>query len=430
LFFFQITEGTSAVVTGFVRTPEKCTLTDMPPVPESDFPMLETKDFYKELRLRGYHYNGAFRAVEQARGDGVVGKIKWDLNWVAFMDCMLQIQIIGQDSRSLLLPTGIQKMTINPKQHLEIAGVLTPEDPVFLFDVEYNANMNIIRAGGIEIKGLQASPVGRRKPPGFPVLESYKFIPHLPTPPLKRSDAVRVFVQLALENIPILKVKVVEVDTVSAEPILISFQEALGDLPLVTSDLMFLTPQTLELPGIHVEDGKLSTQTNCIFVIGSECLANPEFMGKVASSLSESGFVVSREKPGLTIEEIEVPSGFQLLIVASTETDTLVLLQHQKRKFFGSPSIVKVCSNDDEFTWLDELRTGMKNGPVILVAQKDSLNGIIGLVNCIRKEPDGHLASCVFVDDDKAPEFELEDEFYKNHLKLGLAINVYRDVRT
>lgn len=61
--------------------------------PNLNTTMLDSKDFYKELRLRGYHYGGIFKSVTEIRGDGTVGKIKWTDNWPSFMDCMLTCKI-------------------------------------------------------------------------------------------------------------------------------------------------------------------------------------------------------------------------------------------------------------------------------------------------------------------------------------------------
>ena len=88
---FEISEGATALVTGVIRQIENHKLSDLPEQESAESPLLNSKDFYKELRLRGYHYNGAFKSVTEARGDGLGGKVKWDMNWVAFMDCLLQI---------------------------------------------------------------------------------------------------------------------------------------------------------------------------------------------------------------------------------------------------------------------------------------------------------------------------------------------------
>lgn len=117
---FEISEGATAVVTGFVKQLENENLTDFEMALKPEIPVLPSKDFYKELRLRGYHYSGLFRSVVEARSDGLQGKVRWESNWVAFLDCLLQIQILGRDTRSLCLPTGIQKLKINVAEHMSM----------------------------------------------------------------------------------------------------------------------------------------------------------------------------------------------------------------------------------------------------------------------------------------------------------------------
>lgn len=89
---FEITENGITVVSGVVRDVENTEST----VPaeqfeEDDCTILDKKDFYKELRLRGYHYQHMFQGIEKARGDGRQAIIKWFDNWPAFLDSMLQV---------------------------------------------------------------------------------------------------------------------------------------------------------------------------------------------------------------------------------------------------------------------------------------------------------------------------------------------------
>jgi len=81
---------------------------------------MNTKDIYKELRLRGYQYTGLFRGLKSASLTGSNGHIAWTSNWIAFMDNMLQMKILGQSSRSLLVPTKIRKVIIDPKYHIQL----------------------------------------------------------------------------------------------------------------------------------------------------------------------------------------------------------------------------------------------------------------------------------------------------------------------
>lgn len=286
---------------------------------------------------------------------------------------------------------------------------------------------------------MHTSPVGRRKAPGVPVLETFKFLPYIDPPTLSNFDAVRCCTQLALENSPILKVKAVEVDLDNnCVPLLPLFELALGDLPLVTADLMLLSAQELQLGKIHVEDGKLSTQSNCTFVIATNCSQRNEFVTGALETLRErGGYIVSRESLTLNATQIKnfVSQGLQVVSIIPTESEKIVLLQRAaKKKIAGSDTVIDISHDPyaaDNYGWLDGLKTAVKeNSSVIVLSQNNLYSGVMGLVNCIRKEPDGNKVVCVFVDDKSAPAFSVEHPFYKEQLNLGLAINVFRNVRT
>ena len=117
---FEIVEGGVAVVQGFVRiclnpSEEKIN----PPTPEdTEEESMSSRDVYKELALRGYHYTGVYRSIKRATINGSRGHIGWSSDWVAFMDNMLQMQILGVDTRGLFVPTRIKKLVIDTKAHL------------------------------------------------------------------------------------------------------------------------------------------------------------------------------------------------------------------------------------------------------------------------------------------------------------------------
>ena len=77
-----------------------------------------TKDVYKELRLRGYNYQGMFRSIEECDVSGIRGKIKWDNKWVPFLDSLLQVKILQIDTRGTIVPTGLEKLSINVDKHI------------------------------------------------------------------------------------------------------------------------------------------------------------------------------------------------------------------------------------------------------------------------------------------------------------------------
>jgi len=103
------------------------------PKDEGEEEVMTTKDIYKELRLRGYQYSGIFRSLKSASVSGTKGHIAWMSNWVTFLDNMLQIMMLGLDTRNLYIPTKIRKIVIDTKLHQQEIRKLDVEDRRKLF---------------------------------------------------------------------------------------------------------------------------------------------------------------------------------------------------------------------------------------------------------------------------------------------------------
>lgn len=74
---FEISENEAVVATGIIRIPEDITqeimyLKPLTHVPNSDATLLKTKDFYKALKLRGYHYKGLFKKIQCCNHEGKI----------------------------------------------------------------------------------------------------------------------------------------------------------------------------------------------------------------------------------------------------------------------------------------------------------------------------------------------------------------------
>lgn len=414
---FEISEGTSSIVTGFIKAMEKPKRKDLEVTNEVPKDKMETKDFYKELRLRGYHYNDQFRSVVESSFDGKYGKVKWDGNWIAFMDCLLQLKIIGKDTRNLVLPTGIEKIKINVQKHLEFLTKFS-DDEQQIYEAFIDDELKLIRCGGIEMLNMRASIVGRRKAPGIPVLEVNKFIPYdSPSTVLSQNDACRVLSQLFIENSQLTKIKVVEIDgNDGKKPILNDIREALSDLPLITSNLTYLSTKTSELnEDIPVVNESIENHNNCGIIIISIMVKEVNYMNQ----LVDGGFLVIRcSKP-------ESPYGFRKIAAFRVANEVYAVFQKKTENNQDLLAFV-ISQHDSSFKWVEEVKLLMKKGPLVLVSQQEPTSGLLGLVNCLRKEPGGKTIRSVFIDDTKAPKFDLKHQLYNNQLKLGLAVNVYR----
>lgn len=497
---FEVSEGTSVVMTGTVRAVKNGEpIKDLTPwIKSEETNIMDHKDFYKELRLRGYHYADLFKSIVEVKSDGSTGKVKWQDNWPAFMDCMLQVNILQLDSRALYIPTHIRKIRINTQRHLQAVAALDPENRVL--EVKTSRDLNMVTCGGIEMEGLVCRSIGRRKPPGIEVFESYEFVPlNCDSIEYPKNEAVAILLQLGLENLVQHKLKVVEIDetesefvevqmedvqeacdteskehqvvnpqtetkseppseqnptepstnlpeseskspnesepieseTESEEPeeqlntLIQTFDNAIQNIPLVTGDLILLCKQKVKIDHVEVANTELKDQTNCHFIIASNWLKEGEKVALAQKSLVEKGFLVLRENRDIFWNEIQCPEGFSLISVVKVPDEALILLQRIQPVV--SKSVVNVDSNDVTFEWLTPLKESIKGGSTIVV-ERSSHSGIMGLVNCIRREPDSsNLVRCVLIDDKTAPPFDLDQPLYADQLNLDLPMNVYKN---
>jgi len=92
---------------------------------------------------------------------------------------------------------------------------------------------------------------------------------------------------------------------------------------------------------------------------------------------------------------------------------------------------------NDNFDWLDELKLLVsdekkfdQNSRIIIVGERDFECGLLGFVNCLRKEPGGEFVRGVLIQDKKAPKFSLQDPFYAQQLQKDMTVNVLRSNKT
>ncbi|XP_060533831.1 fatty acid synthase-like [Cylas formicarius] len=422
---FEVMEGGAVVVSGKVT---KDPNDDLHPIPCSArvgahvMPDLTSKDIYKELRLRGYNYKGAFASLDNCDNGCQVAEIPWDGNWVNFIDNMLQMKILQEDTRLLYVPTRIGRMLVDPRRHLAIVKSYgeNPKLPVYI-----SKEADIIRSGGIEIRGLNASAVPRKKYLGTPVLEKYVFVPNVRD--MELHQAIRTNMQILLENTFSIRVKVVELidesSNVDSKPLGDMVHDVLADQPLIQPDITILAKGMLEMKNVKVEDKKLLTETECSLVIGSKILQRPKILQLAFGSIKEHAFILSREPidydPWTSINPMVT-----IVTVFTTKEERLIFFR--KAIQFVRPSAVRI-SDEERLGWLSQLQACIKkDGNVLAYAQGEPSSGILGLVNCTRREPGGQNVKCVFVVDE-APEFDLDDNFYVDQLSKNLAVNVFKD---
>ncbi|XP_071569097.1 fatty acid synthase-like [Temnothorax nylanderi] len=442
---FEITEGDNAVVTGILRIPtnienEKISANLAECVDDEE--EMSTKDIYKELRLRGYQYAGVFRGLKSASVSGSNGHIAWTSNWVSFMDSMLQMMILGQNSRSLFVPTRIRKLTIDPKYHVQLIQDYPVEERQF--SVRHYKSVDAIISGGIEICGIVATPIFRRQKAVNAVLEEYKFVAHRDLGTMSLQDAIRMSTHIALECYNNINVKIIEFigdnDKVTSEDLNSPFvNEILSDLPQIRHHIWLVTSheryENISLPNnvSTTEITMLSRDENCLMVIGFDILTknSKKLHKQLLPLLMPQGFILTLEKSGAIDYSYLKTYELDVIVEKQINEKTLLLLKKAQNIAKKQYQIIHVSNYD--FSWIDELKSIMSvqnetsiDTRIILVAQGDFECGLLGFINCLRKEAGGEIIRSVFIQDNKAPGFSLQEPLYTKQLQLDLPINVLR----
>ncbi|CAG4931996.1 unnamed protein product [Colias eurytheme] len=432
---FEIVESGASIVTGRIYAKKNVgqEYRQLQPAPEATGPNVKhmlTKDFYKELRLRGYQYSGLFRGVIGCNIEGTRGRLAWVNNWVTFMDCMLQLRIVGNDTRGLFVPTRIEKLSIDANMHYDAVSKMNPDSNRQSFEVRVYPDVDVIRAGGVEIRGLHATPISKKIPLGIPVLEKNEFVPNFGKTKMAVEDILRANIQLILENVQTYKVKSIELideeyKNNSYEPLLEKVGDMLGDLPLVQPELLVISEEAVEMPSyITVENKKISGESNTVLFIGANLFGRPEILQQAVSTLRDKCFLISREKTRPDIKEHS--DKYDILTIQDTGVEYLVLFR--KRVGAKPAKFIQIVTADQTYAWIDKVKEELKNGQkLVIYSQDEPLNGLLGLVNCLRKEPGGEIVYGLLIADPAAPAFNPDLEFYEEQLDKDLAINVYQD---
>ncbi|XP_055685284.1 fatty acid synthase-like [Lutzomyia longipalpis] len=457
---FEICEGGTVVMSGTIRssnhTVQEELQSDQIPESKTGLPLI-ANDVYKELRLRGYDYRGQFRGVVQVDPNAETGKLLWaKKNWVTFMDSMLQFSIMGTDIRELFVATRIDKVIIDPMKHLELASNID-EGERAIFPVHMDKDINLIKSGGIEIRGITTFQIPRSQcPKQEPKLERYVFVPNCNNQNLSndsaiaRNHAITSVVQLAVENCKgALKIKTAEVLLEKGEGALLStdVQRIIETEPTICSDISVVTTQsTPKLQQIATDFGIRITEkditagpidSGCHLCIATDILTRPNvevILKNLRGSIKEDGFILLEEytNKSSSNRENRLFQKLGFVVVASHTSSNRNYLLLRPVFDINSQNIQLISVTEKNFNWLENFKSAIQtaeseNKLVYIVCQGEELFGGMGFMNCIKMEAGGKFARLFFIQDTDAPEFSLSNLFYLDQAAKNLTCNVLKN---
>jgi len=250
---FVILEANTIVASGNIRlaeTIEKNQL-NLPPLPTPLTKLLlNTEDMYRELRLRGYEHSGIFKGLKSCDNSFTIGELYWFNEWIAYMDSMFQFKLLS-NNRRLVYGSKVPYVLIDPVLHKRMVNGLLNNGGLPIY---YYKNVNIIKSGGIKIRGTKSTTFQRQQKTAKPKYERHVFVPYenssslvLKDPKTEKIHILTVLLQTVCENITTSRIKAVEVaDNRAAERLLAPLvHDILSCEPLVTVSTRYIILMTI-----------------------------------------------------------------------------------------------------------------------------------------------------------------------------------------
>ncbi|XP_055919370.1 fatty acid synthase [Eupeodes corollae] len=454
---FEICEGGTLTVSGKISVAEKVSNEELPQqIQEANNPPMELKlnDVYKELRLRGYDYGGEFKGIVSSDINATSGYLAWTENWVSFMDTMLQFSILKKDLRDLYLPTRIDKVIINPTKHYNMIQELDNASDDKALKVNAFEYLNVIRSGGVEMRGLKASLAPRRSgSQNQPKLERYAFVPSKNTndlhenPTTARMYALTEALHIVLENSAgAMKIKVVELDNNRSADVLLAqtILRVIEDEPTIAADVAIVTSSqeehittTLGETDVRVVKKNIAVEEvekNCHMALAYDLLSmeNSNSLKNILKTIKEDGFILFDESNleyqktgGSVLKMLDL-----VPIVEQKYGDRLFVLARLSTNIEKRNSCVVHITNKN-FEWVEELKaclaaSELENKFVYVVSENEEFSGAVGFLNCLKNEAGGKFVRMIYIED-KAEPFSLTSQFYIEQLRKDLVANVYKN---
>ncbi|EDW12340.1 fatty acid synthase [Drosophila mojavensis] len=456
---FEICEGSSLVASGKMRLVAngQDLLLNLPALPGSaGLAKLCTKDVYKEMRLRGYDYSGVFQGILDLDNSGIVGRLQWADNWISFIDTMLQFRILSNNTRELYVPTGIERVVIDPVKHLELVKQHQQKLPAY-----WHRNISVVKCGGVEVHKIKTAQTQRRSgSQNAPSLERYCFVPNVQLIDPRgdqqnaKIQALTVAMQLIIENSGgAIKIKGVEVAGSRTENLnAVKLLELIEREPILVGDIAVATnsnnnesalTELLKSSGVRIvvaDLAKAAVERQCDFLYAADLLStdptSAEFQLRncIDTIKAESGFLLLEESVSAFKASGQAQlKGLQILPILEQIYDSdrmLILARKIVEKDFISSPIVRV--SNDNFKWIAKLKTALSKSQseqtnVYVVAQGDPRTGALGFINCLKREQIGYRIRLYLLQDPESPKFSLKDPFFADQISKDLAINVYRN---
>ncbi|NXU42098.1 FAS synthase, partial [Drymodes brunneopygia] len=287
------------------------------------------------------------------------------------------------------------------------------------------------------------------------------------------SAELRTCLDVALENMTSRRMKIVEANAgsgqlfsrvksiLNTQPVLqvdyIATDHVLENLSAIETELQDAGVVSSQWDPYSLPSGNLTNADLVVYNCSTSVLVNTtEILSNLAAAVKEGGFVLLHTLlKGETLGEIvsfltspDLQQKHSFLSEAQWEdlfSKASLNLVAMKKSFFGS--VIFLCRrqtpvktpiflpvDETNFKWVESLKEVLADPsekPVWLTASSCANSGILGMVNCLRLEAEGHRIRCAFISNlnpsSAVPPMSLSSLEMQKIVQKDLVMNVYRD---
>ncbi|XP_008207677.2 fatty acid synthase [Nasonia vitripennis] len=370
---------------------------------------IDQENFYTEMEMRGFNYSKVFKNVLRTTSDGTNGIVRWDNNWVTFIDSVLQLYAFGNDTRQAFVPVSIRKIVIDINKQ---ENAVNESDGI---RVIIDKSLNYISAGGLEIQGLQFARLPKEHEQSYMSNDVPTVVPNIDNSSTPLPVVLRLVLQIIIEN---------------------NFSEKLQRIELVgdrdSNNMKLIQKAFLDVPEINwfkqdITSLDSATYGNILTIIISN--ANDYNIEEISNRLNEGKFLLMNLPNAKQDSYLNSVGKFGLMPVflRKTENETVVLL----RKIRLTRKIHKIHITESNKQSAEMICKSAKNLPdservAVLIQSNQNVNSAISeIVQQIELTGFNLSKIRIFLFHGvKGIEDSIAEEFYKHQLELDLLINI------
>ncbi|KAI5631688.1 acyl transferase domain-containing protein [Phthorimaea operculella] len=400
--YFEITRDGNVVASGFIEELENC---DPIKIDKYDSRYcnegikLDSEDIYNIFRAKGYDYNNEFESMKTSSTAWDNAEVKWNGNWITFLDSLIQLNILARNHNGVSAVKLIKYLNIKVDDHV-------CKKNVHDVSVQYDGVNATTRCDGVEMRHvvLNDMPAKTEDPD---VLQTFSFVPHCAFSQVKLEEALQINLQLVADN---LRDNIVNIMTVgelhSLEKIVKSIAEYIPDVILK----------------FHTNRGKEIQSFSKMNLIVVENLFSDLEYQTIYNHIKNNTFVLTFENDFGC--DTESNHAFNVISTMEVERQKIILLR--KTSTEDNDTCFVPVTQDNKYLWVSRMHCELQvMRKVILVTEKESLNGVYGLVKKLKKDYHDRIG-VIIIEDDEAPSWDPEDDIYKEQLQKNLVFNVIK----